>query len=71
MKLSEATITHIINRADASWRHNQLPKSRKGNFLLTLKGYLREGGMLEKVCHHCLGSGFEPNPALMDDIKLK
>jgi hypothetical protein len=61
MNLSEATIAHIIDRAEAAWRHNKLPKSRKENYLLTLKVYLMQGGVMENVCRHCLGSGFAPN----------
>jgi len=59
MKLSNAVITHVIERAEASWRHNKLPASRKENYLLTLKLYLSQGGTIENVCPACLGSGFK------------
>lgn len=57
MQLSEKQIKYIIERAESSWRHNKLPESRKKEYLLTLKTYLTRGGVIENVCHKCLGTG--------------
>lgn len=59
IKFSETQIDAIIKSADSAWRHNQMPKSRKENFLLTLENYLSETGTIENVCHRCLGTGKE------------
>jgi len=59
MKLSDAMLDEIIEKAEGAWRHNKLPESKKENYLLTLKIYLTQHGLIENVCPACLGSGLK------------
>ena len=57
MYLSDKAMEMIIEKAESAWRVNDLPKSRKENYLLTLKTYLRQHGLIKNVCPECLGTG--------------
>jgi len=54
---SSEEIRHITSRAEAAWKHNRLPESKKRNFLLTLGAYLSQASIFEDVCLFCLGTG--------------
>lgn len=54
---SDIQIEHILEIAEAAYRHNKLSKGMKQTFLLTLQEYLKTNGTIENVCPSCLGTG--------------
>lgn len=54
---SDLQIEEIIKEVEDTYDFMKITKSKKQNFILKLKGRLRQTGVIEDVCHKCLGSG--------------
>lgn len=63
MYLSNKQIEWILERAELAYRHNALSKSKQQRFIGSLQAYLKKDahGVIEDVCHQCLGSGKRKN----------
>lgn len=57
--LSDIQVEQILEKASAAYRHNKLPKNGHDSFILSLKTYITDRGVMEHVCHNCLGTGKE------------
>ena len=60
--LSDHDMDVIIDCIAYAMKHHRIKlcNADKESFKSTVKSYIRKSGLRENVCHHCLGTGYEP-----------